>query len=212
MFDPQLAIQFLVLIPIGMVLALIGYTILFVFGAAIFIAIVTGIGLFLDIFHYISMFLYVLCQVAYIYRPSKNLKLLATIFFALFIQLFVSLYPLLVLFFPHLIQRMPSLLHPYIKDFVSGVSRCLWLCIHLWWFVFFLFCLVYPPSFSNILIQPQHLLKYLLESNRRRLRLVPVFVHYLLSSASFIITHPILTFNFLVINFVGVGWCCRIHL
>ena len=89
MFDPQLAIQFLVLIPIGMFLAFIGYMLLFVFGAAIFIAIVTGIGLFLDIFHYISMFLYVLCQVAYIYRPSKNLKLLATIFFALFIADFL---------------------------------------------------------------------------------------------------------------------------
>ena len=89
MFDPQLAIQFLVLIPIGMFLAFIGYMLLSVFGAAIYIAIVTGIGLFLDIFHYISMFLYVLCQVAYIYRPSKNLKLLATIFFALFIADFL---------------------------------------------------------------------------------------------------------------------------
>ena len=89
MFDPQLAIQFLVFIPIGMVLAIIGYTLLFVIGSAIFIAIVTGIALFLDIFHYISMFLYVLCQVAYRYRPSKNLKLLATIFFALFIADFL---------------------------------------------------------------------------------------------------------------------------
>ena len=89
MFDPQLAIQFLVLIPIGMFLAIIGYTLLFVIGGAIFIAIVTGITLFLDFFHYISMFLYVLCQVAYIYRPSKNLKLLATIFFALFIADFL---------------------------------------------------------------------------------------------------------------------------
>ena len=89
MFDPQLAIQFLVLIPIGMFFAFIGYTLLFVIGAAIFTAIVTGIAFFLDIFHYISMFLYVLCQVAYRYRPSKNLKLLATIFFALFIADFL---------------------------------------------------------------------------------------------------------------------------